>query len=103
MRFISTKEIQVGDTIVWKTSHHRYHICYMTIEDIEEGETNFRGYDSNGMPVFDGDPWAVLFVSGKVMGRDGERTDYKPHMKYHLNVGDNIEPIILVSRKGEQQ
>lgn len=101
MKFIPAKDIMVGDTIAFGSSHPCHTEKYMTVERIEEGESNFRYYtlvDGMYVPTYDGEEYPVQILYGDVMTKDGKQT-------YCLT--DNggfpmpIESTVLLINRGE--
>jgi hypothetical protein len=101
MRFIETKDIRAGDTIVWRTAHPIHKLNYMVVEDIEESEEKFLRY-VGGIAVWGNEEQAAYTLIGKVMCESGLRTDYPQYPgPYRIKVGPRSNKIILINRKGE--
>lgn len=95
--FIKAEDITVGDTIAWHTAHPKYPLNYMTVEDIEEGEDNFKFYNSRGQSVVDDNNYyPVIVLRGKVMCCDGIR---KFPNGYHMTFANNHTPSIMLLRR----
>jgi hypothetical protein len=100
MKFIEVKDIRVGDTIAWNTQKATDCVSYMTVENIEESEDNFRYYDDQGVPVFSGEEYACYSLYGKVISKNGVRTNYAGYPgPYKLSTDFDNHHILLISRK----
>ena len=101
-RMIPAREVMVGDTIVWSSTHPTDKLCYMVVEDIEEGESTFYDYTiDNGTPIyFENNPYPALVFRGTVMCRGKVRTSYPSYPNgYSVYVEGTY---LLVNRKNEQ-
>lgn len=102
MRFINATEIAVGDTIAWPTSHPLDILNYMTVDDIEEGEDNFVGYD-NGQPIYNGEEYSVIVLKGTVMCVRGVRiVAHSERYNDGYPMNPNVKNILLINRLVEQ-
>jgi hypothetical protein len=82
MKFISPKDVRAGDTIVWNTDAETYPVYYMTVKEIEEGET------TQGNP-------AVVFIGKRIGVKHEESIPYP----YPLAVAPDKFWILLIDRK----
>ena len=95
-RFIKVKEVIVGDTIAWRTQHPIHRLCYMVVEDLEEGENNFRRYNMyNGKPVYEGEPFPCYVLRGRIISPCGVRTDGIDYPVYKMNTEGDV---LLINR-----
>jgi hypothetical protein len=97
-KFISLQEIRIGDTIVILSSHPKYRLTFLYVEDIEEGESNFKGYDINCEPVMHGEEYAVVVLIGTPMSYDGPRPDKMSIGRFNIRK-ETKDKFLLISRE----
>lgn len=109
MKFISTQDVMVGDTIAFDSSHPEMPLCYMTVESIEEGEDDFLRWefiDNEWRMVHGDEPAACIILKGTIMTRIGVRpftNGYPAPIPQILDDGRECQSknILLINRPEE--